>query len=286
VVEEVTTAETAEGLNWRTRMRYRVDAEGRAGLRVHRSHEVVPLPEGGCPIASPRSPQVTGERWPAGSELDAVAAADGSVLLVDRRVVSGPEAVTERAAGRSFAVSAGGFWQVHPAAAETLVAAVLAGLHPRPGERALDLYCGVGLFAAALVDRDCQVWGVDTDRTAVECARGNVPQARILTGRVDRALSPSTSSGGPLSKGRSLPPRADLIVLDPPRTGAGRRVVELIAARRPRAIAYVACDPAALARDLAYAAKAGYRPTSIRAFDLFPMTHHVECVAILEPAEP
>ena len=71
-------------------------------------------------------------------------------------------------------------------------------------------------------------------------------------------------------------------MLDPPRTGAGRAVVEGIIARRPRAICYVACDPAALARDLAYAAARGYRPTSIRAFDLFPMTHHVECVAILE----
>jgi tRNA/tmRNA/rRNA uracil-C5-methylase (TrmA/RlmC/RlmD family) len=76
---------------------------------------------------------------------------------------------------------------------------------------------------------------------------------------------------------------ADLVVLDPPRTGAGRDVVEAVAALRPRAVAYVACDPAALARDTAYLAGVGYRLRSLRAFDAFPMTHHVECIALFEP---
>ena len=79
---------------------------------------------------------------------------------------------------------------------------------------------------------------------------------------------------------------ADLVVLDPPRTGAGRAVVRDVAALGPRRVAYVACDPAALARDLAYAREAGYGIRSLRAFDAFPMTHHVECIAILEPVEP
>ena len=274
-VEEVSTADTVDGLDWRTRMRYHVDAEGRAGLRAHRSHRVIAVPEGGCPIASPRTPDMTGVRWPPGSEVDAVAGTDGEALLINGRLESGSPVITERASGHTFAVAANGFWQVHPAAADTLVAAVLEGLEPRPGERALDLYCGVGLFAAALLDRGCRVWGVEADRVAVEHARANVPDARFIAGRVDHALS--------LSKARGLPRRADLVVLDPPRTGAGRAVLEGIIARRPRAVCYVACDPAALARDVAYAAARGYRPTSIRAFDLFPMTHHVECVAILEP---
>ena len=188
--------------------------------------------------------------------------------------------VTERAAGRIFSVAADGFWQVHPGRRRhSGRRRCWPASQPRPGERALDLYCGVGLFAAALVDRGCRVWGVEADRTAVEHARRNVPEARFTAGRVDRALSSSTSRG---PRRASPPPRADLVVLDPPRTGAGRAVIEGVIARRPRAIAYVACDPAALARDLGYAAEIGYRPTSIRAFDLFPMTHHVECVAILD----
>jgi tRNA/tmRNA/rRNA uracil-C5-methylase (TrmA/RlmC/RlmD family) len=77
----------------------------------------------------------------------------------------------------------------------------------------------------------------------------------------------------------------DLVVLDPPREGARRKVVDAVVARSPRAVSYVACDPAALARDVALFAESGYRLESLRAFDLFPMTHHVECVALLEPAD-
>jgi tRNA/tmRNA/rRNA uracil-C5-methylase (TrmA/RlmC/RlmD family) len=156
------------------------------------------------------------------------------------------------------------------------VATVLAGLEPRAGDKAFDLYCGVGLFAGALADRGCEVWGVEAGHRAVQSARHNLAdvadRVHLSTGRVERRLA-------------SLPRRADLVVLDPPRAGAGRVVVQAIAARAPRRIAYVACDPAALARDLATAQQAGLTVQSVRAFDLFPMTHHVECVAVLAPQE-
>ena len=92
-----------------------------------------------------------------------------------------------------------------------------------------------------------------------------------------------TVTCAPVDEGITGAERTDIVVLDPPRAGAKRRVVESIAALRPRAIAYVACDPAALARDVAYFAEAGYAMSELRAFDLFPMTHHVECVALLVP---
>jgi tRNA/tmRNA/rRNA uracil-C5-methylase (TrmA/RlmC/RlmD family) len=265
---------TTDGLGWRTRMRYQVDGDGRAGLRAHRSHEVVALPEQGCPIAHERTPTVVGRTWPAGVELSAVAAAEGTALLVDGALREGEAELVEHAAGRRWDVAAAGFWQVHPAAAETLVAAVLEGLAPRPGEQAFDLYCGVGLFAGALADAGCRVWGLETSSRAILTARANLEdlgdRVTFRADRVERGL------------GR-LPKRADLVVLDPPRSGAGRQVVADVLRRRPRAVAYVACDPAALARDLATAARHGYAPTSIRGFDLFPMTQHVECVAVLEP---
>ena len=243
-VAEVSTPETADGLHWRTRMRYATDEAGRAGLLAHRSHRVVPLPPGGCRIAAP----------------GALIGAEGIV--------------TEVAAGRRWAVDAAGFWQVHPAAPDTLVRAVLDGLRPEPGERALDLYAGVGLFAGALADAGCRVWAVEGSRAAAALAEENLAdvgeRVRVRAGQVEQVL-------------RSLPHRVDLVVLDPPRTGAGRAVIRGIVGRRPRAIAYVACDPAALARDLATAAGLGYRAEVITAYDLFPMTHHVECVAILTP---
>ncbi len=256
-VEPVETPGTEDGLGWRTRMRYQVDEHGDAGLRKHRSHEIQPLPAQGCPIAHPATPTVVDQSWPPGVELTTVAHAD-----------PGDTEVTEHAAGRDWRRAVDGFWQVHPGAPDTLVRAVLDGLRPEPGERAFDLYCGVGLFTGALVDAGVRTWGVEWDRQAITYARGNVPGAKFTAGKVERVL-------------RTLPKRTDLVVLDPPRTGAGKDVVDAVVARRPRAIAYVACDPAALARDLARAARGGYRPTSIRAFDLFPMTHHLEAVAIL-----
>jgi tRNA/tmRNA/rRNA uracil-C5-methylase (TrmA/RlmC/RlmD family) len=186
----------------------------------------------------------------------------------------GHRAVRERAVGAEFRVGAAGFWQVHLAAADALAEAVLAVLDPQPGERALDLYAGVGLFAAALAPRlgaTGRVTVVESDREAARDAVYNLrdasPDVRVQTGRVDRLLGRVAA--------------ADVVVLDPPRAGAGAAVVRGIAALRPRSVAYVACDPAALARDLRTFADTGYRLAGLRAFDLFPMTHHVECVAAL-----
>jgi tRNA/tmRNA/rRNA uracil-C5-methylase (TrmA/RlmC/RlmD family) len=154
---------------------------------------------------------------------------------------------------------------------------VLGGLEPQEGETALDLYCGVGLFAAALAGAlgpRGRITAVESDRGAVEDARHNLAgldRVRIERGRVDHVLR------------RLRLGRADLVVLDPPRSGAGRSVVRMLGRVRARRISYVACDPAALARDLRWFAEEGYRLRDLRAFDLFPMTHHVECVATLEP---
>jgi tRNA/tmRNA/rRNA uracil-C5-methylase (TrmA/RlmC/RlmD family) len=149
---------------------------------------------------------------------------------------------------------------------------------PRPGERVLDLYAGVGLFTAYLADavgRDGRVVAVEGSGGACRDARANLPASvTVEHGPVDRVLSSAYHDP------------CDLVVLDPPREGARRKVVTQVADRTPRAVVYVACDPAALARDLATFAELGYSLRHLRAYDLFPMTHHVECVALLEPAQP
>jgi tRNA/tmRNA/rRNA uracil-C5-methylase (TrmA/RlmC/RlmD family) len=265
-----------DGLGWRTRVQWAVTRDGTPGLRKHRSHDVVAVTH--CPIADPRLPEVLGSSWPDASGVESIVSSTGDRLrLVATRdgstFADGPLVLHERAAGRDWQVTGSGFWQVHPGATGALVDAVLAGLDPQPGEAALDLYSGVGLFSAALaqaVGPSGRVLAVETDEQAVEDARVNLadlPQVAVTRGRVDRALSG--------------PGRSDVVVLDPPRTGARREVVAAVAARSPRAVAYVACDPAALARDVSFFAEQGYRLASLRAFDLFPMTHHVECVAIL-----
>ena len=194
------------------------------------------------------------------------------VVEVDDCLIAGAPAV-HVVRGIGFEVGDSGFWQVHPGAPEVLVDTVLSFLAPRPGESVLDLYAGVGLFARFLADAvggSSRVTMIEGDPGACTHGQANVPGATVLTGDVGAVL------GG-------LPPApVDLVVLDPPRDGARRAVVESVVARRPRAIAYVACDPAALARDIAIFAEHDYALQQLRAFDLFPMTSHVECVALLE----
>jgi tRNA/tmRNA/rRNA uracil-C5-methylase (TrmA/RlmC/RlmD family) len=268
-----------EGLDWRTRMQWAVAADGTPGLRRHRSHEVVPVDD--CRIAHPDLPDVAGSRWPEASAVEAIVSGAGERLRLVRSTdgttfADGSLLLHERAAGRDWRTTGSGFWQVHPGAADALVAAVLGGLAPRPGERAVDLYAGVGLFSAALgaaVGAKGRVLSVEGDATATEDAVVNLadlPQARVLAASVERALA-----------GGELGDRADLVVLDPPRSGARRPVVEGVVGLGPRAVAYVACDPAALARDVATFAEHGYTLAGLRAFDIFPMTSHVECVALL-----
>ncbi|MCY7401334.1 MAG: methyltransferase [Nocardioides sp.] len=231
-----------DGLRWRTRQRYAELPDGRRAMRVHRSHALVPVDD--CLIARPDA----------------------------REPAPGPP-ITESVEGRDFLVEPDGFWQVHPSAPRILVETVLSMLAPQPGERVLDLYSGVGLFARFLGEvAAARLVAVEADRSACRNARANLAGHRgavVECGPTERVLR--TSYDEPF----------DLVVLDPPREGARRAVVEQVVDRAPRAVAYVACDPASLARDVAIFTELGYTLTAIRAFDLFPMTHHVECVALL-----
>lgn len=295
----------ADGLRWRSRTEFAVGADGRAGMRRHRSHDLLAIDD--CLIASERvvDTGVLHGHWAGEKAVDVVAPSKGPAVVV--RIPSGEaeapvvtETVAAQSLSRDFDVSARGFWQVHPGAAATFVDAVISGLSPRPGERCLDLYAGVGVFTSALaqaVGERGQVIAVESDATAVAQARLNVestPWVHYVQGRVDHVFGVESTGrvagsrkGGrrraaPRRPNSAMPPTADVVVLDPPRTGAGKAVIGAVVALAPRALAYVACDPAALARDTAYLLERGYAITTLRAFDAFPMTHHIECVAIFE----
>lgn len=271
-VDRVVEVEPLPGgpLGWRTRVQFTVGRDGRAGLLAHHSHTVIPVDR--CLIADERvnAVDVPGRRWPGMGSVE-VAVAPQQTRTVSRPVrgrprVDGPAALMERVAGRDYTVH--GFWQVHPSAAAALSDCVLDLLAPVAGERALDLYAGAGLFAGRLADAGCDVVAIEGSRTAADDCRTNVPTVTVAHGDVAATLSAGVGE-------------ADLVVLDPPREGARSAVVQAICALTPRAVAYVACDPSALARDVAFFADGGYRLAALRAFDLFPMTHHVECVALL-----
>ncbi|MEU3306372.1 class I SAM-dependent RNA methyltransferase [Nocardiopsis sp. NPDC055551] len=298
---------TPDGLGWRTRVRFSVDEDGQAGLRRHRSHDIEPVDR--CLIAHPGVNElgVTDVTWKDVREVEAVASAtraDRAIVVtpttaklgdlpelkassaVLRRFkggrvqsVRGRKGVREDVAGREYRVGAGGFWQVHPAAGETLSAAVLEALEPKPGETALDLYCGAGLFTGALAEAvgpEGRVMGVENGENAVRDAQYNLkdqPQVRVERADVAKQMREWADV------------RADVVTLDPPRAGLGKEVVRKVAGMKPRRVAYVSCDPATLARDLADFERSGYQLVGLRAFDAFPMTHHVECVAVLEPVK-
>jgi tRNA/tmRNA/rRNA uracil-C5-methylase (TrmA/RlmC/RlmD family) len=272
-------------LGWRTRIGYALGPDGSVGLHRHRSHEIEPIDV--CPLGQPGVSEAPAPR-PGLIGIEVVRGDEGARTLVGRwpgpgraargrrppdrvEVLSGPARVRHVVRGRPFVVAAGGFWQVHRHAAETFAAALLEMLRLRRGERVLDLYAGAGLFAAFLaeaVGKQGQVIGVEVSREAAADAEANLaelPQARVIRARV----APSVIDD------------ADVVVLDPPRSGAGRDVMGAILAKALRAIGYIACDPAALARDVRVAVDAGWRLTELRAFDAFPMTHHVECLAVL-----
>ncbi len=315
------------GLGWRTVVSFAVDRHGTAGLRRHRSHDVVGIDR--CLIAHPlvTSVGVTGKRWPPGASVEvcvAPASRERGVLVSGvrpasaagwpaveaeslqlagrngaRTPVRGRGHLVQQAAGRGWRVSLGGFWQVHPGAADALASAVLAALDPQPGEQALDLYCGAGLFAGVLaqaVGPDGGVVAIEQDAAAVRDARHNLrdwPWARVHRGDVAAVLN------------RTGPGDASIAVLDPPRTGVARPVIDALCGlgesggpgppRQPghqsepgpnsqrtlRRLAYVSCDPATLARDLRLLIDGGWQLTGVRGFDAFPMTHHVECLATL-----
>jgi len=272
-------------LRWRTRMTLVTADSGRVGLREHRSHRVVPLDD--CPIAAEGVLQDVLDRdWSPGQQVQAVRDGAGQQHLhvapteTGRgRALRGGTA-TEYAAGRSWEVDAGGFWQVHPQLADTLAAVVDEWAAVPRGGAAWDLYAGVGLFAGVLaghVGERGSVLAVESDDRAVAAGRRNLadqPQVRWRGGDVRKTLRT-------VQHDRVESDHVDAVVLDPPRKGARSRIVNMIAAARPSRVVYVACDPAALARDVATFDAAGYELTRLRAFDAFPMTQHVECVALL-----
>ncbi|WP_309129052.1 TRAM domain-containing protein [Microbacterium sp.] len=276
---EVRAVDAGDGTGWRTRVSLHVDDDGRIGPFAARSHRVIDVAS--MPLARAAVAEAAlalhGHRP---GRVDLVEPGDGRVRVLPRpegrrERRPRPEVVFERVGDREFALDAGGFWQVHPQAASTLHAAVGEALAGRvdPESTHFDLYGGVGLFASTLAEHGAiDLVTVESDRRATEHAARNLERfgAQAVTARVDRFLD-------------RLPDdiRAGAVVLDPPRAGAGRGVVESIHALDPQAVVYVACDPVALARDLGTFRGLGWEVESLRAFDLFPHSHHFEAVALL-----
>ncbi len=286
--------DAADGTGWRTRVRLHVAEDGSVGPYAARSHRVIPV--GDLPLADRllEAAAPLDQLFRGAASVDVVAPSLGTVqVLVAEQDANGRRRPTPRnlirevVGDREFRLDAAGFWQVHARAAETLYRTVQDTIDADtfdPKAANLDLYGGVGLLAAAVGDRfgnSVRITSVESDAQATDFAAENLAEwvgASVQTARVDRFLAGLVRDSSAADRARQ---QAATVVLDPPRAGAGKEVIDQLGALGPRQIVYVACDPVALARDIALLAGHGYELRRLRAFDLFPNTHHVEAVALL-----
>jgi tRNA/tmRNA/rRNA uracil-C5-methylase (TrmA/RlmC/RlmD family) len=279
---EVLALSPTGSTGWRTRLRLDVGADGRAGFHRYRSDELVTdLTCGQLPTGMTDGLGQTA--WPPGAHLHVVIDDDG-YRHVARTVRHGRRNVTEvvdgsyhgvqRAGRHSWQVPVTGFWQAHRDAARTYSELVSEWARPETGTTAWDLYGGAGLFAAVLADavgESGQVLSVDSARAAARSARATMaglPQVRVVTDSVRRALCAQRVGAG-------------VAVLDPPRGGAGREVIELLGAAEVPRIVHIGCEAASFARDIGLYQRHGYAVRKLSVFDSFPLTHHIECAALL-----
>ena len=184
---------------------------------------------------------------------------------------SGQKHYTEVMLGQEFRVASPSFFQVNTPTAEAMVELVGEQLRLRPTDVLVDAYAGVGVFARLLADRCSRVIAIEESSAAVKDARVNAedsPNVEFRLGKTEDVLP-------------TMEETPDALILDPPRAGCDRRALDAVVRLGPRRVAYVSCEPDALARDLAVLVEGGYRVEMVQPVDLFPHTHHIECIAVL-----
>jgi tRNA/tmRNA/rRNA uracil-C5-methylase (TrmA/RlmC/RlmD family) len=267
---------------WRTRVRLDVGPDRRPGFHRYHSEELVTdlrcaqLPAGMLDGLAEAD-------WPPAAQLHVAVDDDGQRHVMrtvregrrnETKVVEGAYQAVQRVGRRSWRVPVTAFWQAHRDAAGVYSGLIADWAQPGAGMTAWDLYGGAGVFAAVLGDavgESGRVLTIDTSRAATRAARAallDLPQVEVITDSVRRALAVQRAG-------------ADVAVLDPPRSGAGREVVDLLAAAGVPRVVHIGCEAASFARDIGLYLGHGYAVEKIKVFDAFPLTHHTECVALL-----
>ena len=286
VVEQAPGDDLANGLGYRTRVQLHVDELGNVGPYRERTHQVVEVRDLPLAVEDIRELGLHLKNWSGVRKIEIASSNTGNIQYSVDKKVKGDERLVERAGGRTFRITGGGFWQVHRKAADILTSAVNEAIAKAGFDKTadnLDLYGGVGLFAGTIAAKfgvDSVITTVEAFKTATEDAKLNLadlPNVRAILAPTERFLDERVSS----HVKNGSPETTATVILDPPRAGAGAKVVGQVLALKPKHIVYVACDPIALARDLKPLTEGGYELASLRAFDLFPHTHHVEAVASL-----
>jgi tRNA/tmRNA/rRNA uracil-C5-methylase (TrmA/RlmC/RlmD family) len=286
VVEPAPGDDEANGLGYRTRVQLHVDQAGDAGPYRERSHEVVQVKDLPLAVEEIRELGLHTRNWQDVEKIEIATSSTGQVQWLIDKKLKGDARLIERAGGRTFRITGGGFWQVHKKAADVLTGCVndmVAAVGIELDAPNLDLYGGVGLFAGSLAARFAnrlKITTVESVKQATEDAKLNLndlPAVRAVCMPTERFVDEQYGA----AKRGEIDYSQATVILDPPRSGAGAKVVGRLLQLKPKHIVYVACDPVALARDLKGLLAGGYSLKTLRAFDLFPHTHHVETVVSL-----
>ena len=266
---------------YRARAQWHVNTRRKKiGYFQRKSHDVIDVVE--CPIITPELQEVLTELresivwesfWSESVEIEAASSAE-NVSVYSAEIVEPTEELSFESGGNRYFYDATTFFQGNSFLIERLIETAIGGAS---GASAIDLYCGVGLFTLPLAEKFSKVFGVEGWGKAVEFAVKNVENARaeniqIFGENVNEWLM------------NNQPENIDFILLDPPRSGTDKEIIENILKIKPRQISYVSCEPSTLARDLKILCDNDYKIESITALDLFPQTHHVETIVRLSLA--
>ena len=277
VEPEMVSVKPSDGLHWRTRFDFAVSENGKIGLYSSKTKKVFEIDECSIALKHINNSEIFSKKW-NGSDRIRVAVSSSKQLNISRgkRTIDGPKKIRDEVGDNIYNISPQSFWQSHTNAPSLLSNLAIDLMKLTPGDIVCDLYGGVGLFTmpiAKKIGNEGHVHLVEISNHSVRDAFKifkDCNNVSIHRGSVDRKL-PKINN-------------IDIIVLDPPRSGAGKKVIGQIISKKPRAVVYISCDPASLARDAKFLYDSGYKLDQIKAVDLFPMTHHIECIVKFIPS--
>ena len=272
---DVISVEPFVGLHWRSRLDLAISNNGKAGLYSYKSNKVVEIDECIIAVEKINKSEVFSKNWDGMDRLSLSVSSEDE-LNISRlgKTIIGSNELKEIVEDDTYIISPNSFWQSHKNAPKLLLQQVIKFADIKPGNIVCDLYGGAGLFTspmARLTGDAGEVHLIERDNDCIKDAKkmfGSKKNIIIHHGRVEQKLG----------KIKNI----NIIILDPPRNGAGKQVIHQIIDKKPKSIVYVSCDPTSLARDTNILLNNNYTLDNLIGLDLFPMTHHIECIALFK----
>ena len=267
----IISADSDTGLNWRSRLNLGISENKKLGLRSHKSNKIIEIDECLIALKEINNLDVFNKHWENNNNIKISCSSENDITISHLgEKISGSDKLKEVVGDNKFNISPQSFWQSHKSAPGIILEQVLKFANIKKGERVCDLYGGVGLFTlpiSKIIGENGEVHLIETNRTCIDDANEMFTDLKnIFThhGTVEQKL-------GSIKK-------IDTIILDPPRNGISKQVINQMIEKKPHTIVYVSCNPSTLARDTKILLNNKYELTNVVGLDLFPMTHHVECV--------